>query len=50
MIEVGDRGKVNKKHYVTSYANAIGRKPAGPTAHPGITAYRNRWLSYQMGK
>jgi hypothetical protein len=50
VVEMGARGKRDQKHYITTYGNSFGKKVPPPNHHPGITAYRNRWVKRQEAK
>lgn len=51
-IHFGDRDARNTKHYKTIYSNDFkGATFLGiPDSHPGITAYKNRWIRKQIAK
>jgi hypothetical protein len=48
-IEIGDRTKRDVKHYMTNYSNSFIRdRKQVPTSHPGIQAFRNKWLKSRI--
>jgi hypothetical protein len=51
-LTFGDRSARNTKHYATTYNNSFrGTSYLGtPSSHPGITAYKNRWIRHQNEK
>ena len=51
-VVFGDRSGRDTKHYTTSYNNSFkGSTFLGvPDSHPGITAYKNRWVRRQIDK
>jgi hypothetical protein len=39
------------KHYVTNYGNSFISRPGYvPTSHPGIEAFRNKWVRSRLSK
>jgi len=51
-IEIGHRGERDTKHYVTNYGNSFVTKNRHevPTSHPGIQAFRNKWMRSRLAK
>ena len=51
-LTFGDRTARDTKHYATTYNDSFkGVSYLGtPNSHPGITAYKNRWIKSQNGK
>lgn len=50
-IEVGNRNKRDVKHYLTTYRNdMIHEAKQIQTNHPGIQAFRNKWLRSRLQK
>ena len=49
-IEMGQRSKRDVKHYLSTYRNDMIPKNWAevPTNHPGIQAYRNKWLRSRL--
>lgn len=50
-IEIGARTQRDTKHYLTTYKNDLifeGKKLK--TSHPGIQAYKNKWLRSRLQK
>lgn len=51
-IQIGQRSERDDKHYVTTYGNSFLTNPRNqtPTNHPGIEAYRNKWVRSRLAK
>lgn len=50
-IEIGQRSERDVKHYITTYGNSfITKHNQVPTNHPGIEAFRNKWVRSRLGK
>lgn len=51
-VKFGERDARDTKHYTTTYNNSFkGVTFLGvPDSHPGITAYKNRWVRRQLDK
>ena len=51
-IQIGQRSERDVKHYVTNYGNSFINKPHihVPTSHPGIEAFRNKWVRSRLAK
>ena len=51
-IEIGQRSERDVKHYETNYSNSYLRKNRSevPTSHPGIQAFRNKWVRSRLAK
>ena len=50
-IEIGSRSSRDVKHYVTNYGNSfIPKHKEIPTNHPGIQAFRNKWVRSRLAK
>ena len=50
-IEIGNRSCRDVKHYVTNYGNSFITRPHYvPTSHPGIQAFRNKWVRSRLAK
>ena len=50
-LEFGLRSDRDVKHYVTNYGNSFINKPKYvPTNHPGIEAFRNKWVRSRLNK
>ena len=49
-IEIGQRTKRDVKHWLSTYRNDMIAKNHNevPTNHPGIQAYRNKWLRSRL--
>lgn len=50
-VYIGQRNKKDVKHYITSYGNStsfIHESKRIPTSHPGIQAFRNKWIKSRM--
>ncbi|KAL4483942.1 hypothetical protein ABPG72_013948 [Tetrahymena utriculariae] len=52
VIEIGDRNSFDKKHYLTTNRNEMGRQPHKNfvSKHPGITTYQIKWDKYLKQK
>jgi hypothetical protein len=50
-IEIGHRSNRDVKHYSTNYGNSfITKSNYVPTNHPGIEAFRNKWVRSRLAK
>ena len=50
-IEIGARSRRDTKHYLTTYRNdMIPEAKKIQTNHPGIQAYKNKWLRSRLAK
>lgn len=50
-IQFGQRSQRDVKHYVTTYGNSfLIKQKQLPTNHPGIEAYRNKWVRSRLAK
>lgn len=52
IIEIGDRTKIDKKHYITTNSNHLSRNPHKffKSLHPGIINYQIKWDNCQKIK
>ena len=50
-IEIGNRKERDVKHYQTTYRNSMIYEPKQlVTNHPGIQAFKNKWLRSRLAK
>lgn len=52
-VKIGDRHEKDMKHYVTNYGNGnsfVHESKRLASNHPGIQAFRNKWIKSRLEK